>query len=296
MTHSIQRSVRPRRSFIFSPGLKPELFHKAVACGADIVCVELEDGVAPKDKAEARDKGLGLFALEQPEDGVERIVRINSPRTAFGLDDLQAVLKTDTPPPALMLPKVLTPDEVTWMDDVLTERGHATRLQVIVETNAALEAAYEIAACSPRIDALLFGGVDMAAELRCTNAWEPLLYARSRVVHAAAAAGIDAIDVPHLDLKDLQGMQREAKLAKELGFSGKGAIHPKQIPILNKVFSPDERSIAYAKRVVAAFAEADTALVVVDGKLIEKPVLREMNRILAVAARVSAQKVDQVVS
>ena len=263
------------------------MFPKALACGADIVCVELEDGIAPKDKEEARFKALGLFGTLQPDDGIERIVRINCLRTAFGLADVQAVLATDTPPPALMLPKVMSPDEIVWLDDLLTERGHVTRLHVIVETNAALECAYAIANCTPRIEALFFGGVDMAAELRCKNAWEPLLYARSRVVHAAASADIDAIDVPYLDLNDVEGMEREARLASELGFCGKGSIHPKQIPVLNTVFSPDEASIAYAERIIAAFAEADTGLVVVDGKLIEKPVLREMNRILAIASRVS---------
>ena len=192
MSDSSEQAVRPRRSFIFVPGLRPEMFPKALACRADIVCVELEDGIAQKDKEEARIKGLGLFAVPQPDDGVERIVRINCLRTAFGLGDVAAVIATDTPPPALMLPKVVTPDEIVWLDDLLTERGHTTRLHVIIETNAALEAAYEIASCSPRIDALFFGGFDMAADLRCKNAWEPLLYARSRIVHAAAGAGIDA--------------------------------------------------------------------------------------------------------
>jgi len=125
----------------------------------------------------------------------------------------------------------------------------------------------------------------MAAELRCSNAWEPLLYARSRVVHAAASAGIDAIDVPYLDLEDPDGMAQEATLARELGFSGKGSIHPKQIPILNDVFTPSESEIAHARRILDAFAEADTGLVVVDGKLIEKPVLRDMQRILSIAER-----------
>ena len=217
MTTEPERAVRPRRSFIFSPGLKPDMFPKALACGADIVCVELEDGIAPKDKAAARNSGLALFAAPQADDGVERVPRINGLRTAFGLADIQAILATDTPPPALMLPKVMSPDEIVWLDDVFTERGHDTRLHVIIEPNAALEAAHDIAHASPRIDALFFGGVDMAAELRCKNAWEPLLYARSRVVHAAADAG----------------------------------------------------------------------LVVVDGKLIEKPVLREMHRILSIAERVS---------
>jgi len=288
MSDSIERAVRPRRSFIFSPGLQPDMFPKALACGTDIVCVELEDGIAPKDKAAAREKGLALFAIPQADDGVERIVRINCLRTAFGQADVQAVLATDTPPPGLMLPKVMSPDEIVWLDDLLTERGHNTRLHVIIETNAALEAAYDIAQASPRIDALFFGGVDMAAELRCKNAWGPLLYARSRVVHAAAGAGIDAIDVPYLDLEDLDGMETEACLARDLGFSGKGSIHPKQIAILNRAFTPNDTAIAQAKKILQAFADADTGLVVVDGKLIEKPVLREMNRILAIAARVSA--------
>ena len=263
------------------------MFPKALASGADIVCVELEDGIAPKDKDEARRNGLALFATPQADDGVERIVRINCLRTAFGLADVQAILATDTPPPALMLPKVMSPDEVVWLDDVLTERAHDIRLHIIIETNAGLEAAHDIAHASPRIDALFFGGVDMAAELRCKNTWESLLYARSRVVHAAASAGIDAIDVPYLDLEDPDGMEREACRVRDLGFSGKGAIHPKQIPILNGVFTPDDAAISHAKRILQAFAEADTGLVVVDGKLIEKPVLREMHRILSIAERVS---------
>lgn len=279
-------AICPRRSFIFSPGLRPEMFPKALASGTDIVCVELEDGIAPKDKDEARASALALFETPQADDGVERIVRINCLREAFGIADVQAVLATDTPPPALMLPKVRNPEEVVWLDDLLTERGHETRLHIIIETNRALETAFEIAHCSPRIDALFFGGVDMAAELRCENAWEPLLYARSRVVHAAASAGLDVIDVPYLDLEDPDGMIVAAKQAK--AFSGKGSIHPKQIAALNEVFTPSEEEIARARRIIKTFEEADTGLVVIDGKLIEKPVLRDMNRILAIAERIAS--------
>ena len=282
-------SIRPRRSFIFSPGLRPDMFPKALASGTDIVCVELEDGIAPKDKDEARKSALALFEKPQADDGVERIVRINCLREAFGLADVQAVLATDTPPPALMLPKVNTPEEVIWLDDLLTERGHDTRLHVIIETNRGLEAAFEIAHCSKRIDALFFGGVDMAAELRCVNAWEPLLYARSRVVHAAASAGLDVVDVPFLDLEDPDGNKKAAQQAKALGFSGKGSIHPKQIAALNEVFTPAADEIAKARRITKTFEEADTGLVVIDGKLIEKPVLRDMYRILAIAARIDHQ-------
>ncbi|MCY3670240.1 MAG: CoA ester lyase [Alphaproteobacteria bacterium] len=283
-------SVCPRRSFIFTPGLRPEMYPKALATGADIVCVELEDGIAPRDKPAARANAMKLFESPQADDGVERVVRINSLREGFGMADVQAVLATDTPPPALMLPKVRTPDEVALLDDLLSERGHDTRLHVIIETNAGLEAAYDIAHCSPRIDALFFGGVDMAAELRCENAWEPLLYARSRVVHAAAGAGLDAIDVPWLDLEDPEGMERAAVQARELGFSGKGAVHPRQIAALNAVFTPSAERIARARRIIAEFEAADTGLVVIDGKLIEKPVLREMHRIVAIADRTGARE------
>jgi (S)-citramalyl-CoA lyase len=285
MNEEDNKPVQPRRSFIFAPGLRPELYPKALASGADIVCVELEDGIAPHDKDEARERAMALFAEPQAEDGVERIVRINCLRSAVGLDDVQAILTTDTPPPALMLPKVVSPDEVVWLDDLLTERGHDTRLHIIIEMNAGLEAVFDIARSSSRIDALFFGGVDMAADLRCKNAWEPLIYARSRVVHAAASVGVDAVDVPYLDLEDLEGMKVAAQQARDLGFSGKGAIHPKQIADLNEVFTPSAEEIARARKVVTAFEEANTGLVVVDGKLIEKPVVREMQRILSVAYR-----------
>ena len=282
-----QYTPRPRRSFIFAPGLRPDMFPKALASGADIVCIELEDGIAPKDKLIARQRALVLFEHPQADDGVERIVRINSIRERFGIEDVGAILATQTPPPALMMPKVRTPDEVKQLDGLLTEAGHDTALHVIIETNEGLEAAYEIAHCSKRIAALFFGGVDMAAELRCKNAWEPLLYARSRVVHAAASAGLDVIDVPYLDLDDTTGMRVEAQQARELGFAGKGAVHPKQIAVLNEVFTPSEDQIDRARRIIDEFEAADTGLVVIDGKLIEKPVLREMYRIVAISERMN---------
>ena len=282
MTHRI---IRPRRSFIFTPGLRPDMFPKALASGADMVCVELEDGIAPKDKAEARQKAMALFEAPQANDGVERIVRINSMRERFGIEDVNAVLANKTPPPALMMPKVRTPDEVVMLDQLLTEASHATRLHVIIETNEGLEAAFEIAKCSSRIDAMFFGGVDMAAELRCKNTFESMNYARSRVVHASAAAGLDVIDVPFLDLDDPEGMRVEAEKVRDLGFSGKGSIHPKQIAALNEVFTPTQVQIARARRIISEFEKADTGLVVIDGKLIEKPALRDMYRIVAIADR-----------
>lgn len=259
------------------------MFPKALASGVDMVCIELEDGIAPKDKDEAREKTLKIFSQKQENDGVERLVRINSLREAFGIADIQAILATDTPPPALMIPKVRNPDEIVLLDDLLTEKGHDTRLHIIIETNEGLESAFEIAHSSKRIDSMLFGGIDMAAELRCSLSWEPLLYARSRCVHAAASAGLDIIDVPYLDLEDPSGMRIAAEQAKSIGFSGKGSIHPKQIKALNEVFTPNKDEISRARRIITTYEAADTGLIVIDGKLIEKPVMREMYRIEAIA-------------
>ena len=286
-------TIRPRRSFIFCPGTKPEMFPKALRSGADIVCVDLEDAVAPAEKAAAREQTLALF--DEPradagengsEDDVERIVRVNCLRTPEGMADVQAVLARKNAPPALMLPKVKGPEEVRGLADLLDEFERPCRLHVIIETNEGLEAAPEIARASERVAALFFGGVDMAADLRCASTWPALAYARSRTVHAAATAGLDVIDVPYLDLDDLEGMRREAEAAAELGFVGKGAIHPKQIAILNAIFTRDEAAVERARRIVAAFEEGDTGLLVIDGKLIERPVLRSMYRILAIAERV----------
>ena len=278
-----KEKIRPRRSFIFTPGLKPEMFPKALASGVDMVCIELEDGIAPKDKSVARSRALGIFGKEKMPDDVEVILRINSIRSSFGLDDLRAILDTDNPPPAIMLPKVNDPQDVSIVDELLGERGHNCRLHPIIETNSGLEKVYDIAKCSSRIETLFFGLIDMAAELRCKLAWDQLLYARSRVVHAAASAGLDAIDGPFMDLEDPQGNIAQAMLARDLGFSGKGSIHPKQVADLNTVFTPSKDQIQQAKKITTLFEEADTGLVMVDGKLIEKPVLREMYRILAIS-------------
>ena len=279
----LKENIKPRRSFIFTPGLKPEMFPKALACGVDMVCIELEDGIAPKDKNIARDRALGIFSAQKMPNDVEVILRINSIRSSFGLDDIRAILDTNNPPPAIMLPKVNDPEDVSIVDDLLSERGHDCRLHPIIETNSGLEKVYDIAKCSDRIETLFFGLIDMAAELRCKLAWDQLLYARSRVVHAAASAGLDAIDGPFMDLEDPTGNIEQAILARDLGFSGKGSIHPKQVADLNNIFTPSEDQIRQAKKITTLFEEANTGLVMVDRKLIEKPVLREMYRILAIS-------------
>ncbi len=284
------RAYRPRRSFLFVPGTGLEMVPKALAAGPDIVCVDLEDAIAPADKAHARRVTLALFAALPPNPaGCELLVRINSLRTPEGLEDVLAILAAASPPPALMLPKCNSPDEVRMLDELLENADCRARLQVIIETNAGLEACFDIARASSRIDALLFGGADMAAELRVAPGWEGLLYARSRLVHAAASAGVDLIDVPFLDLEDMDGLAREAAQCAALGMTGKGAIHPRQLPVIEHHFSPGPEQVAAARAIVAAFEAAGTGLLVVDGRLIEKPVLRSQYRILAIAERLAAR-------
>ena len=279
--------INVRRSFIFTPGLKPEMFPKAIVSGADMVCIELEDGIAIKDKDEARRNTIKALETLEVKSGVELVVRVNCQRTKFGLLDLEAFVSSKTKVKAIMLPKVKTPDEITFIDDLLTDCNLDTDLHVIMETNEALESIYEIAHASKRIVALYFGGVDMAAELRVPNEYKNLIYARSKLVHAGASVGVDVIDVPYLDLEDMDGMKKEAELVRDLGFTGKGSIHPKQINMLNEIFTPSKEEIIKAKKIVDQFNESDTGLVVIDGKLIEKPVLREMQRKILIADKIN---------
>jgi citrate lyase beta subunit len=279
--------ISVRRSFIFTPGLNPDMFPKAIASGADMVCIELEDGIAIKDKDEARKNTIQALKTLEVKSGVELVVRVNCQRTKFGLLDLEAFISSKLKVKAIMLPKVKTPDEIKFIDDLLTDCNLDTDLHVIMETNEALQNIYDIAHSSKRIVALYFGGVDMAAELRVPNSYENLLYARSKLVHAGASVGIDVIDVPYLDLEDMDGMKKEAELVRDLGFTGKGSIHPKQIDVLNEIFTPSKEEISKAKKIVDQFSESDTGLVVIDGKLIEKPVLREMQRKILIADKIN---------
>ena len=245
--------INVRRSFIFTPGLKPEMFPKAIDSGADMVCIELEDGIAIKDKDQARKNTIDALKTLEVKSGVELVVRVNCQRTKFGLLDLEAFISSKLKVKSLMLPKVKTPEEVTFIDDLLTDCNLDTDLHVIMETNEALESIYDIAHSSKRIVALYFGGVDMAAELRVPNKFENLIYARSKLVHAGASVGVDVIDVPYLDLENMDGLKKEAEFVKNLGFTGKGSIHPKQINILNEIFTPSQKEISHAKKIIDQF-------------------------------------------
>ena len=282
-------AVRPRRSLLFVPGLRPDRFSKALDSGADIVCVDMEDAVARDRKDEGRALTLPLFKT-RTHSHVEQMVRINGLSTPDGLKDLTAIIESETPPPAIMIPKIRSAEEVQLIETLLSSGlARAIRFCVIIETNQGLERVMEITRASSRIDSVILGAVDMSADLRCDKSWEPLLYTRSRLVHAAASAGIDLLDVPFLNLDDPEGLRQEARACARLGFTGKASIHPNQIPIIHEAFTPDEKIIAKARKVCAAFEQDNTGLVVVDGELIELPVVRSMYRVLAIASRVTRE-------
>jgi len=270
--------IRPRRSLLFAPANRPAIHDKALASGADIICLDLEDAVPTADKAAAR--GFALPFL-QDAPGPDRVIRINALRSADGLRDMLAVIAARLAAGTLMLPKIATGDEVRMACDLLTEADLPLSLAVLIESAEGLENARAIMSASPRITFALFGAVDFSAEMGIPVAHEPLLFARSRLVHAAKRAGIDLLDVPCLAFRDDAAVRAEADIALSLGFTGKAALHPANIATINAAFTPTADQIAMAERIVAAFDASPNGLAELDGKLIEKPVIRAMQRILA---------------
>ena len=195
---------RARRSWLFTPATRPDRFARAGEAGADVLIIDLEDAVAPGDKDRARAAALAHLDAGRGTAPIQAL-RVNGLRTRAGLDDLRLLLESRTGPDAVILPKVETPDEPRLADAWLAEAGSPAALVALVESARGLEAAPEIARSTPRLSALMFGAADLAADLGAPAAWEPLLYARSRVVGAAAAAGHGTIDAPYFDLKDRAG-------------------------------------------------------------------------------------------
>lgn len=270
--------MRARRTLLFAPGNRTEVHAKALATGADVVCLDLEDAVPPALKQEARAAAIPFLAVA---DGAERALRINSPRTTEGLRDLLAVIEARPASGVLFLPKVDTADEVRWVEGLLAEAGLDLGIAVLIESVEGLENVASILKASDRIEFAMFGGADLSAELGVAIAHEPLLYARSRVVHAAKRAGVDVFDVPSLSFRDADIVRAESVAAKALGFTGKGVLHPANVAVVNEVFVPTAEEVATAERVVAAYRASPTGLAVLDGKLVERPVVRAMERVLA---------------
>lgn len=278
---------RVRRSVLFVPAVRPDRFAKAVATGADAVCIDLEDGVSVEQKDEARDNALALLA-EHPACRAEVMLRINEPGSDLGERDLAALVGAGVAPDSLMVPKVSGPEALTSLERRLGPALAGLPLIVQIETARGLAAAETIATASPNVAVLFFGAVDLSAELGCAIEWDALLYARSRVVAAAALVGVDAMDTPFMDVSDPDQLGEEAQAVQRLGFTGKAAIHPTQVPVIQGAFSPDAAAVAWARRMVEAYEANLGGVLLVDGKLIERPVIASAQRILAIADAVHA--------
>lgn len=275
---------RLRRSLLFLPAVRSDRFHKALATGADAVCVDLEDGVAPGAKETARAQALALLTARGPT-AAEVSLRINDAKTALGRADLAELVDSGARPDALMLPKVAGPEEIRAVDTVLVRGGGELPLIVQIETAAGLQAAAEIAQASHNVSAVFFGAIDLSADLGCAAEWESLLYARSRVVLAAGVATVSALDSPFMDVPALDALADETRRVRRLGFSGKAAIHPTQVPVIQAAFAPTSAETAWARKIVAAYERQQGGVLLVDGQLIERPVVRSARRTLQIVKR-----------
>ena len=272
------------RSLLFTPADRPDRFAKGPSSGADGVVLDLEDGVGLPAKPAARKAALAFFAdhpVAAPS-GFVWALRLNHVTTQAGLEDLLA-LRDANKPAVVVLPKTESVAEIEIALAHLSANGAPT-IVALIESGRGLAAAEEIAT-HPAVAALAFGGADLAADLHATLTWEPMLFARSRIVQAAAAAAIGAWDVPYLDIHDAEGLKRETAASKALGYTCKLAIHPTQIAPINAIFTASANELNRAKRIVAAFEAAHGGACQVDGKMIDAPVVKAARRTVAIAAR-----------
>lgn len=264
------------RSLLFVPGSRPERIAKALSAGADAVVVDLEDAVAPGAKGEARGAVLSELNADR-----RFAVRVNPLETEWGRDDADALAGHDHAPAFVMLPKAESAGQIDMLTAALGEHADGGVIPII-ESALGLKNAWEICAADG-VTAVLFGGGDMAADLGVSMDWEPLLFARAQVVAACAAASVPAIDVPYLDVKNEAGLIAETERVKALGYQAKACIHPAQTGPVNAVFTPSEADISHAERVIAALDEAGGGAALLDGKLIEAPIIRRARRVLEAA-------------
>ena len=277
-------NVQDIRSALFTPADRPERFGKALSCGADAAILDLEDGVGLSAKRKAREEALAFFAapLEVPA-AFTWALRLNHVTTEAGLQDLLALRGVSNRPRVILLPKTESVSEVEIALGHLTDGAEPPAIVALIETGRGLGEAASIAA-HPAVAALAFGGADLAADLNATLAWEPMLFARSRIVQAAASAAIAAWDVPFLDIHNEAGLVQETAASKALGYVCKLAIHPCQIGVINAAFTPTADQLASAQRIVAAFEQARGGACKLDGRMVDAPVVKAARRTVALAA------------
>ena len=271
----------PRRCLLFVPGSRPERYAKAVATGADQVCIDLEDAVAPADKDTAR-ASLFAFLADKPETRSEIGLRINPLSTELGQQDLKALAHSGLAPAFVMLPKVETVAELQQADAALA--GVDTAFIAQIETPKGLLDARAIAAASPRLQALMFGGYDYIVALRGRASWDSFFHPRVQLATIAAEAGVGCMDVPYLDIKDEPGLVEDTDRVIALGFTAKAAIHPAQVEPIQARYLPTQDEYSRAQRIVAALEQSGGAAIQLDGKLVDRPIEIAAARAVALGA------------
>ncbi len=295
-----------RRSELAVPASNDNMFDKAAGSGADLVFLDLEDAVPPAFKEESR--GKAISALNDLDWGrTARAVRINGLDTPWCHDDLiEVVTAAGRNLDTVIIPKARRARDVWWVDVLLSQLeaklnlGNKIRLEVLIEEVEGLANAEEIAVASPRLDALIFGVGDFSLSqgARVDTNFVPLgeypgdfwQYARNKVIVAARIAGIDAIDAPYPDYRDLTGYERDARRAALMGYTGKWAIHPDQVPVADQVYAPTADEIARAEANLAAYREAESngrGAVGVNGVLVDAAHVKMAQQTLARAALIN---------
>ncbi len=294
---------RWERSILAVPASEPRKVEKAVASQADAVFLDLEDAVPPDLKDTARAHAVrALLELDWGEK--TRMVRINGLDTPWAYRDLVEICEeAGAHLDCVIVPKVSRPEELAFVDILLSQveahKGLAHRIGIhaLVETASGLARVEQLAASSPRLQALSFGPGDFAASVGMPSAaigtedeWDAAYpghrwhYAMARVVVAARAAGVRAFDGPAAEFRDLDAFRRLCRTARSLGFDGKWCIHPAQLPVVHEVFAPTEDEVRWARKVVAAYQEAQAAgrgAITVDGKMVDAASLRMAQATLA---------------
>ncbi len=288
-----------RRSMLFLPGNTPNMLINGSRLGSDALIFDLEDAVSPAEKDSAR--VLVRNTLRYMDLGsCEIIVRINSIDTDYWKKDIDAILPYS--PALILLPKVNCAQDALIADEYMTEveqklglEQGKVKLMPLIETALGVENAFSIATATKRVAALFLGAEDLTADLRCkrTKGGAEINYARTRLVMAARAANIDVYDTPFTDVNDDEGIRVDAEYAKALGFTGKASISPRHVDVINEVFSPSERDIAYAYEVMEAIRiakEQGRGVISLHNKMIDAPIVARAQQTIAMAEEMGIRR------
>jgi citrate lyase subunit beta / citryl-CoA lyase len=268
------------RSYLYVPGDDPRRIEKALATGADAVVIDLEDSVAPNRKEEARNNAARVL---EPEPARPVFVRINAPGSELAARDIPAVATLQLS--GVRLPKVESLESVRLVAKTLEALRSEAGIQCLIESALGLELALEIARSHERVAGISLGEADLAADLGVRDE-AGLLYARSRIVSASRAAGLPGpVQSVYTNVKDLDGLRRSTEEGKNIGFVGRSAIHPSQVPIINEVFTPTEEEVAEARelldRLEGEAGSGTGAFVLEDGRFVDRAVIESARRTLA---------------